>query len=184
MVYSCACVCYWFSPLCGECWSLFQFVSSVALLLMDTRSALTSCFCAGSYCGLPWTRLCVCVCCTAVGEFWWPHSEGWPAVVRVCMSLAINHVFVTHSHVYTAFLFWLPRGMWRSQARGQIGATVLTCAAAARLDPQPAVQGRGRTCVLVLPRCPQSHCATVGTPPLVCSICATVCLFLLWSLCY
>ena len=42
------------------------------------------------------------------------------------------------------FFFWPPQGLWNSQTREQIRATVATyAAAAATLDPLPTVQGQG-----------------------------------------
>ena len=66
--------------------------------------------------------------------------------------------------------FWPPHGIWSSQARDQIQATVLTyITAAAALDPftycaRPGIEPLSRCCRDTT----RSRCATAGTPDLDC----------------
>lgn len=64
------------------------------------------------------------------------------------------------------FLFWPTHGIWSSQSRDQIRATVATCVAAAAV-PGPSSQlccAGDRPCVLMVQRLCQSCGATAGTP--------------------
>ena len=64
------------------------------------------------------------------------------------------------------FFYWLPLGIWSFRARDQIRATVATYVTAVAM-PDPlthCTRARNWTCVLMLQRGLQSHCATVETP--------------------
>ena len=64
------------------------------------------------------------------------------------------------------FFFWSSYGIWTSQARYQIQATVVTyTAVATKLESfDPLCRAGDQTRVLVLQRCCWSHYASVGTP--------------------
>ena len=73
--------------------------------------------------------------------------------------------FVVSFLVFFSF-FWLPHGIWSSQARDHVWAVVVTYATAtATLDPLTHFPGPGTEPVsLALQRCCQFCCVTMGTP--------------------
>ena len=87
-----------------------------------------------------------------------PRSRGWVLhqVKATCYKqdlkpeMSVSFLFFSLKLV-NFFLFWPPHGIWSSQAKCQIQATV------AMPDP-----GRDGTCILVRH---QPLCATAGTPP-------------------
>ena len=83
------------------------------------------------------------------------------------ISCLIHIVLIVYASSFF-FSFWLPCGLWSSQAGDQLQATITTYAtAAATPDPLTQCAGLGnQTWVLSLRRHHQSPCATEGTPSL------------------
>ena len=81
---------------------------------------------------IPWASIHI----AANGKF---HSFLWLCSISLCMWVP-QLLFV---FFLSFFLFWPPQGMWSSQAREPIPATVVTHrTAAATLDPEPTVPGQ------------------------------------------
>ena len=98
-------------------------------------------------------------------------------LLAICVSSLEKCLCRSFAHFF--FFFWLSHGIWRSQTRDPIWAIV---------KPQlwqhwilsSLCWARNQTCVPLLPRCGQSHCATVGT--LGCSFLMLLYEFYLWVL--
>ena len=82
------------------------------------------------------------------------HSQSAGCFIYLYLSI--------HPSIHPSIFFWPPRGIWRSQARDQIPATVVTYAAAVAMsDPWPPVWGWGSN---PHPESASQHCRDAADP--------------------